>query len=267
MKLPLTQEQKESFVRILTKPYSIASLPGTQLDILKYLALLGPEPDKKQTKYKIQIETKINHASVSEATSKLTEMKALKSEYVGTSRAHQPMFKYKPTLKGVFMSLSRCDQRDGLIDHRIYKKIAEKWSQKEPILLGKYRYLSDILGEEVAKAIIFYNAWNGYAYVEECSEIAELRQVVISELFERVRRVIDQFNWSMEELETAETYKKLYGEANPAVILEKLIEAFTGNSELNRYMEQYLEEVFEKAKEEENWGNFIKRKLIEVSKK
>lgn len=262
-KLPIKQKETEGFVRILTCVFGLDFLPTSQLKILKHLALQGPEPKEPQTKYQIQKNTKINHASVCEAVDTLLKLGALEGERIGKTRTGQPMTKYSLTLSGVGLALSRCDQKNGLVDVRIYPAVASKWSSEEPILLGKYHYLTTKLGEDVAKAILFSNAWHMAG--ESDWEIDDLRVHAIDEMFQRVRETIDQFEANQGDKKAMDSYRRIFGETDPIAVLDALLNAFTEDADLNKYLRMYLDEVAARAKCEEDWGNFLKNRPAQQS--
>jgi hypothetical protein len=238
------------------------SFPRNQYIVLKHMALKGPNPNEPQTKYVLKKYTGINHSSIGEVVDKFVTTGILKETEIDITHGRQTMKKYELTLRGLFLSLASCDQQTGLVDFSVYKDIIEKWAEVEPILLGKYDFLAKNLPEEIAKAIIFKNAW--YSSGNDDWEIEERRFFAYSQLFDNIRERIDFFEYYIMNQPQTEHKKYLedkFGELNPRGLLDKLLTIFPKDPELNNFLKEYLEETFEKAKAEQEWAQTLEKKI------
>jgi hypothetical protein len=97
-------------------------IPEIQRKILSYLAMKGP-----QTKYKIEKETRINHASVHETVEKLKILGIIKGENIGQTRTGLKKVKYWLTAKALIYAAQQ-----GLIDSKKTQSIEKRHNIEVP---------------------------------------------------------------------------------------------------------------------------------------
>jgi len=244
-------------------------LPESHKKVLLGIAKKGP-----QTKYKIEKETKVNHASTHEAVKNLLNMGMLEGEEVGTTRVGLPKTEYKLTFFGFYMALKNADGED-------YGQIIKKWRYLEPLLLGKWDYFVQKVGKEQTKNFLLLNdyfvkkGWRKSSdYFLFCgSKTIIARSSKLEEIIEAFRKnlVSDLFEWfsrpvyiDEESFWDAEEYEQAWGE-KPRQTFEKWIDAFNGDPQLRKYDEEYISDRLDAARLEIEWAQFLRRKISKHS--
>jgi hypothetical protein len=231
----------------------------SQRKVLLHIALSGIP----QTKYEIEKITGVNHASVHEAVKKLKEIGALEGKEIGKTRTGQPKTEYTLTLYGVCLAILHADRKN----QEAYGKIAEKWVRLEPVTLGKWKYFNQKkdLGKEVANAFLVNGA---FAYVGEKElldsgelSLDDFRVCAIELLIENARCYIEAFHNSKDDPEAWKEYVHWYRDVNPETTLEMWITAIKEDPELKKYLVAYVDDVFRRAKNEVEWGQFLKLRI------
>lgn len=232
-------------------------LPKSQRNILTDLALKGPNPAKLQTKYQIEKDTAINHASICEAIDKLAlkgPNQALIGENIGETRCRKQSVKYNLTLYGVWAAIVNSDSKH-------YCEIAKEWEQSAPKLLGKYPYLFKYAGEKNANAFLHHIAVLGISEPDLNQD--DLGIFAISIFLDHIRGMIEFIEIKDDSNPShVKFHKEVYwGIENPVPFLDVWLRIFKGDPDLNKYLDTCLEDFFLSAEHELSWSNFLKQKM------
>jgi len=120
----------------------------SQKKVLLQIAKKGP-----QTKYNVEKETKVNHASVHEAVQHFLHARIFQGEKVGVARTGLPKTKYKLTFLGVCLAMIVADSQD-------YDNITMNWGFLFPQVLGKWKHFKSIgFGTEFLEAFSWVLTW------------------------------------------------------------------------------------------------------------
>jgi len=118
-----------------------------------YIASVGP-----QTKYEIETGTEVNHASIHDAVEKFKRMRVLMGEAIGLTRTGQQKIRYRLTLYGFCLAIEKLMMRNA--DRKVFGKIVEKGNCLEPLILGKWSYLSKYIPKHELDAALVSSAWS-----------------------------------------------------------------------------------------------------------
>jgi hypothetical protein len=247
------------------KNWLIHSLIGTfgasdqlvlsQRKVLFYIALKG----KPTTKYSIEKETRINHASVHEAVNELEKGGALKSEEIGQSRARQAMRQYSLTRYGAVLAILQFHfwpiaAKEKAKTAKNISNVAENWKYLEPILFGKWEYLEQVVGKGVGVAFLILTAFN----YDENLDPEENRQSIIRECFDSLENSLMYYNYIKPDQKALENYSQSFG-SNVEEFLDSWVKAIRNDSALNKYFEDYTDFLFEEAEGRLRWCQFLKK--------
>jgi len=217
----------ESHKKVLLEPQPI---PESHKKVLLHIAKEGP-----QTKYEIEIKTKINHASVHEAIKNLLNLGLVEGEKIGTTRIGLPKTKYKLNFHGLLRAIRISDLKD-------LDKIIEKWKNLDHLLFGKWGFLVAKIGRsEVEKLLMQAAAFVDTFHGDE-TILDEFRAEVLGGLYDDYR-------------------DKFWAKGAKNLRFEKWIEVFKVDAELKNYIMEYLEETLRSARKDIEWVQFLKRKL------
>lgn len=237
-----------SLIGTLGKPNSLVH---TQRKILFNIALSG----KPQTKYCIEKETKINHASVYEVVTTLETQGVIESIKMQSRNPKQTMRKYSLTRYGAFLAILQLyfwpfnpKDRNKIGD------IAEKWEKLEPVLFGKWKYFEQELGKGVGVAFLVFASF----YTDKDEDLEDDRYNVISECFEQLENMISQYYDAANNPKTMENYLKWAGR-DPESSLDAWVKIIRHDRDLNKYLLDYLDDVFDNAEARLKWGQYLKQ--------
>jgi DNA-binding PadR family transcriptional regulator len=235
-----------SLIGILGKPNPVVP---TQRKILFNIALSG----KPQTKYCIEKETKINHASVYEAVTTLENQGVIKSTETQSRNPKQTMREYCLTRYGAFLTIEQLHFWPfNPKDRNKIGKVAEKWNLLEPVIFGKWKYFEQELGTGVGIAFLVFAAFTS----DKCEDLEDDRYNVISECFEQFGNMIDQYYNAKNDPKEMENYLKWAG-PNPETSLDNWVKTIRNDPDLNKYLMQYLEDIFELTKARLRWSQYL----------
>jgi len=117
-------------------PYEhLEDMPGSCSKVLFHIARKGPK-----TKYQIEKEIRINHATIHESIKILLACRLVTGEKIGTTRVGLAKIEYKLTAKGLVEAI-RTFKREYV------EEIVHKWMYVEPLLVAKWDYFVAKLGK------------------------------------------------------------------------------------------------------------------------
>jgi len=214
-----------------------------------------------QTKYQIEHESpkelgKLNHFSVVDAVNKLEAKGALQGEKIGKTRTGQPKIKWHLTLYGLCLTIVNTDPE-------YYSKISEKWTHLEPAILGRWKFFAQRqeLGRDRADGLLYHCAFIGISEGKELSP-DEFRIVAVGSLFEMIHDMFDLYaGVTMDDPESKQIYVQTYGQNRPKNEMAKWLTVFREDSDLKKYLADYIANMFELAKSYQEWGELLKENL------
>jgi len=255
MELPIIKQEKNWLVNALIGTFGATDqLVASQKKVLFYIALKGTP----QTKYSIEKETKINHASVLEAVNELEKKGALKGEKIGQSRAGQDIKKFVLTRQGAFLAIKQFHfwplhpKEKGNAES--IGKVADSWQSLEPILFSKWRYFEKELGQGVGIAFLVLSAF----YIDNDENLEEDRDTVIKECFESLENAINYYDYIKDDQKMLDDYTKNYGR-NAEASLDAWVKVIRQDSDLKKYFVNYLDFLYFEAENRLSWGQYLKQ--------
>jgi DNA-binding MarR family transcriptional regulator len=180
-------------------------IPESQKRVLIQIAEKGP-----QTKYEIEKQTGVNHASIHEIVNAFVKAGLLKDRKTGVTRVGLPKRTYSLTLHGL------CAVIGHLKEHSL--EIIEKWAHLEPVFFGRSKYLMEKVGKEEVQRVFRTAARQEFDF-----NMKNVPYNVLSELFFDPHDPSDLADW---------------------------IEAFSGDPELRRLGIEYLESMIRQYRDE-----------------
>lgn len=200
-----------------------SSMPESYKVVLMCIVKKGP-----QIKYEIEKETKVNRATVYKAVERFVAAGALEARKIGVARTGLQITRYDLTLLGLCMALD-------ISPTRHYGVILNKWGHLDPVLLGRWEYFFNKVGEEQATQNLFQAA---YVALKSVSKKEDFPQKAVQELFEYFEQKI--------------LYPKVEGRErlNQQLVfdkeqLKKWAEAFRGDPKLKRLAVNYVKQKAE----------------------
>ena len=199
--------------------------PENYVRVLLHIAIGGPK-----TKYQIEKETKLNHATIHEAIRVLLAHKQIRGKVVGTTRVGLPKTEYGLTPRGLFEAIE-------VAKAEYTEKIVQKWKHIEPILVGKWDYLVKKVGiRKVRKLFRDAARYSDFDWLWTDENVEEFIDTIVLLLFGPASEVDDED-------------------------LEKWIRAFRGNTKLREYAEDYIIDQLKFAKDVMEHAKFLKKKF------
>jgi len=222
------------------------SLPESHRKILLHVAERGP-----QNKYRIEKETKLNHATVHKAVKNLSHMKLLQGKKVGKARTGRAKIEYKPTFLGLLYAIELSDIRRNL------NKIIEKWRHLEPLILAKLDQIKQKVGdkpfEDFMEAVILYAA----RQVSKGEDpIKDFRERAIIWWLDWLGGIHYLMYLPKEKLEL----EKKYGQTVEQT-LEKWITVLREDPQLKKLFLKQLDEELTWCRRRLEWDDSLKQKL------
>jgi len=189
----------------------LEDMPRSYIRVLLHIAKQGPK-----TKYQIERETKISHATIHEAIRVLLACRQIKGEKIGTTRVGLPKVEYGLTPRGLIESLYVAKRED-------VEKIVQIWKYVEPLFIAKWDYFVTKVGkrktENMFRGAAEYFDWDSGSM---SSNVDQFIAWAIEYIFEE----------NMEEEE-----------------LNRWVRAFRGDRQLKQYVIDYVERDLEFAQD------------------
>lgn len=211
----------------------LQKLPKKYVQVLLYIAKNGAK-----TKYEIEKETRISHATVFEAVKFFEEIGVLEGEQIDVTRVGLPLKKFKLTFQGLYIALKYADLND-------YQKIIEKWKHLSPYIFDKYNYLNQKLGK--VEAGLFF-----YRYLRDVGDIREI--VTPEELIEEC--VCETILWYKDEYDREEKPSEEWNRQ-----FDRWINTFKENPEFRNIVMDFIYSEIEYHKKSLEWIESVKNKM------
>lgn len=211
----------------------LRKLPQKYVEVLLHIAKKGAK-----TKYEIEGETDISHASIFEAVKFFEEIGVLEGQQIGVTRVGLPLKKFKFTLQGLYIALKYANLND-------YEKIIEKWKHLSPYIFNKYNYLNQKLGKK--EAGLFF-----HRYLRDVGDTREI--VTPKELIEEC--VYETIFWYKDEYDRKEKPSEEWNRQ-----FDKWINTFKENLEFRNIVMDFINSEIEYYKKSLEWIEFVKNKM------
>lgn len=206
-------------------------IPKKYIQVLLHIAINGAK-----TKYEIEKETHISHASVFDAVKFFEQKGILEGEQIGKTRIGLPLKKFKLTFFGVCMALKHANP-----DSNDYGKIIQNWKHVSPWLFGKFDYLVKRVGRQEAQ-------WFFYSYLRDIR-----KPVAPEEVFEKsVYNTIVAFEENFIYEESSQDWQSNF---------EKWVQVFKEDIDFRSLIMEFIDDGFKYAKKYLEWTNFLKNKM------
>jgi len=206
-------------------------MPESYKKVLLHIAQEGPK-----TKYQIEKETRLSHATVHEAIYVLSNYGQIEGKTVGTTRVGLPKTQYSLTPRGLI---------EAILEVEDMGKIIQKWKHIEPVIIGKWNELVEKIGKKNAEKIIIH-ASSYLDWITAGSNVETFREHAI-ELFFR------EYAYELFETKTSNPSAKQE--------LENLITALKTDEQLKHYARKYIAERMNTLRKELECVQCLEKKL------